>query len=494
MKTITIKNLSKSYAGKTLFEKANFTVSTNDRLAIIGENGAGKSTLLKIIAGLDDADEGQIINERLSIAYVAQDFSGDSSLTVIEYLNKMRATPKAHLILKDFGILKSGEIETAVLSSLSGGQRRVVEIAAVLSMGPMFLCIDEPENHLDIKVRSILTELLRKYWGAVLFVSHDHYLVNQLANKIALVEDEKVTINSGLTYEDFLSQRDVHRNRAVDSYKSETKQISKLGKTVAELRRQTTFSDAKAKTYQMKKRQLEQRQEALGDRPPVESPVAKLNSLAVEQKQGKLIVSLDNIDYSYEPDKPLLKEVTLDIRFGQKICLVGRNGAGKSSLLKLLLGNLEPSVGSVRLGSAIKVEALSQHDSLLPDQTPREQLAELGIKEVEARRILAGLLFTPSQVDTVTRLLSGGQKQRLRFALMFYARPDFIVLDEPTNNLDPTTWQLFVGLVNNFSGTVLIVTHDRSFIESLSNPVVWVLAKKTVKVWWGEINQAVEQI
>lgn len=303
-----------------------------------------------------------------------------------------------------------------------------------------------------------------------------------------------MTITSGLSYEDFLAQRDIHRNRAVDNYKSEAKQINKLEKTVAELRRQTTFSDAKAKTYQMKKRQLEDRQDALGARPVPESPVAKLSSQAVDQKQGKLIVSLHDVAYSYDLHKPLLEQVTVDVRFGQRICLVGRNGAGKSSLLKLLLGRLEPTTGSVRPGPAIKVEVLSQHDSLMPEQTPRQHLAELGIKEVEARRILAGLLFTPSQVDTVTKLLSGGQKQRLRFALLFYARPDFIVLDEPTNNLDSTTWLLFVDLVNNFTGTVLIVTHDRSFIEAIHDPIVWVLAKKTIKVWWGEVTQVVDQL
>jgi len=494
VKTITIKNLTKSYAGKTLFEKANFTVGTGDRLAIIGENGAGKSTLLKIIAGEDEADEGQILSERLPISYIAQDFTGDTSLSVLAYLEQMRATPQAYQLIKSFGILKPLEIETATLGSLSGGQRRVVEIAAVLSTGPMFLCIDEPENHLDIKVRSILTELLRDYWGAVLFVSHDNYLVNRIANKIALVEDERVTITTGLSYEAFLAQRDIHRHRAVDNYQAEAKQITKLEKTLAELKRQTTFSDAKAKTYQMKKRQLAERQEALGERPQAEALVAKLKVQGVLQKQGKLIVSLHDVAYGYDPATVLLKQVMLDIRFGQKICLIGRNGAGKSSLLKLLLGETKPQVGEVRQGLAVKVGTLSQHNSLMADETPREHFATLGIKEMEARKILTGLLFTPSEIDMVTARLSGGQKQRLRFALMFYARPDFIVLDEPTNNLDPTTWQLFVDLVNDFTGTVLVVTHDRSFIEALQEPTVWVLAKKTVKIWWREVSEAVDSL
>jgi len=140
------------------------------------------------------------------------------------------------------------------------------------------------------------------------------------------------------------------------------------------------------------------------------------------------------------------------------------------------------------------VGSFNQHDSLIPGETPREHLATLGIKEVEARKMLAGLLFTPSEIEMVTSRLSGGQKQRLRFALMFYARPDFIVLDEPTNNLDPTTWQLFVDLVNDFTGTVLIVTHDRSFIEALAEPIIWVMSKKTVKVWWREVSEAVDSL
>jgi len=494
MKTITIKNVAKSYAGKTLFAGAHFSVTTSDRLAIIGENGAGKSTLLKIIAGLDEADDGQIINDRLSIAYIAQDFAGDTSLTIKDYLAHMKATPKAHELLKGFGIIQLSEIEKTTLASLSGGQQRVVEIAAVLSAGPMFLCIDEPENHLDIKVRAILTELLHNYWGAVLFVSHDNYLVNRIANKIALVDDERVIITTGLSYEAFLAQRDIHRHRAVDNYQTEAKHITKLMKIVAELKRQTTLSDAKAKTYQMKKRQLADRQAALGERPQAEAVVAKLKTETVDQKQGKLIVSLHDVAYGHDSATVLLKQVTLDIRFGQKICLIGRNGAGKSSLLGLLLGETKSQVGEVRQGSAVKVSSFNQHDSLIPGETPREHLATLGIKEVEARKMLAGLLFTPSEIEMVTSRLSGGQKQRLRFALMFYARPDFIVLDEPTNNLDPTTWQLFVDLVNDFTGTVLIVTHDRSFIEALAEPIIWVMSKKTVKVWWREVSEAVDSL
>lgn len=489
MKSIAIKNLSKSYPAKELFEKVTFSINQGDRMALIGSNGVGKSTLLKIIAGVEEYDEGEVTNDRLSVAYIPQDFGGDINLSVKEYLTIHKASPKVFMILKSFGIVTEKMIETSFLSELSGGQKRVIEIATVLSKGPMFLCIDEPENHLDIKTRGILTELLKDYWGSVLFVSHDRYLINEVANKIISIENLKITVTSGKTYEEFMAERALKLDRSIDRWKAEHRAILKLEATVRELKRQLTMSDSKAKTYQAKKRELDERKTTLGKRPDTEFGVASIETNAVDSKNGKLIFSTDNLAFSHVDAKPLFEKVTVDVRFGQRIFLLGRNGTGKTSFLNILQGKLLPTVGTIRIGNNLNSKYIDQHNSLDETMSPMDLFYQLGFKEELARSIISGLLFSKNESEAVVAHLSGGQKQRLKFSLLFHSKPDFIILDEPTNNLDPVTWELLVDLINEFSGTVLIVTHDRSFIELIEEKIIWVLQKRGIKQSWGELGE-----
>lgn len=488
MKTIILKNVSKSLAQKTLFTGVSLAVSQGDRVAIIGNNGAGKSTLLKIMAGIETADEGEVRVDQ-SISYIAQEFGGDRSLSVNEYLAQQKSTPSIHAIIKRFGIISPQLLENGVLSELSGGQLRVLEIAATLSRGPMFLCIDEPENHLDIKVCHILTELLRDYWGAVIMVSHDHTLINALTKKIVLVEHEAVTVTTNLTYEELVEERLKQQNLMQHDYRIAKRKLTKMANLVTELKRQTTFSDSKAKTYQMKKRQLAVEKELVETmvRPDIRRP--EIRAAEIEQKQGKLIVKLNEVSGGYSAIT-LFSKVNLDIRFGQKLCILGRNGTGKTTLLGLITGAIKPQAGEVQTGVNIKTVVFSQHSELPAQHTAFELFAIIGITKDLARSILTRLLFTIAEMDMVVERLSGGQKQRLRLALMFYAKPDFIILDEPTNNLDPVNWQFLVELLGEFDGTVLCVTHDRSFLEAIHDLIILVVAKKTLIRVWGSIDEA----
>ena len=266
MNNITIKNISKSFTTKTLFEDVSFTVHKGDRIALVGENGVGKSTLLKIIAGQEDADSGQVLLQKNSVMYIAQEFSGDVEMTVEEYFqDKSANVPVAWDIIKQFGIIQTKGLEEVVINNLSGGQKRVIEIATALSTGPVFICIDEPENHLDIKSRKILIDMLSNYWGGVLVVSHDQYLVDAITNKIIEIEDESITIVSGSSYQEFMETRQRKIGRNLDRWKAEKRAIDKLEKAVQELGQKVkNGSDGLARTYQMKKRQLQERQEASG--------------------------------------------------------------------------------------------------------------------------------------------------------------------------------------------------------------------------------------
>ncbi len=489
MKTITLKNVSKSLAQKTLFTGVSLSIGQRDRVAIIGNNGAGKSTLLKIMAGLESVDEGEVLGNQ-SVAYIAQEFGGDMSLSVTEYLAEQKVVANIHVIIKKFGIISPQLMEQGTLSELSGGQLRALEIAAVVSRGPMFLCIDEPENHLDIKARHVVTELLRDYWGAVIMVSHDHTLINNLTKKIVLIEHETVTVTTDMTYEELVEERLRRQSLAQHEYLMAKRKLTKMTNLVTELRRQTTFSDSKAKTYQMKKRQLAVDQEAIDTmvRPDTRKPEVRIGD--VEQKNGKLIVQLHDVSGGYG-STTLFSKVNLDIRFGQKLCIVGRNGAGKSTLLGLIIGGVTPLSGVVRRGVAITIVVFSQQSEMILEHTPFELFANIGITKDPARSILSRLLFSKAEMDMIAERLSGGQKQRLRLALLFFAKPDFVILDEPTNNLDPINWQFLVELLTEFEGTVICVTHDQSFIEAIDELLIFVLVKKTVTRVWGTVDEAI---
>ncbi len=489
MKTITLSNVSKSLAQKTLFTGVSLTITQKDRVAIIGNNGAGKSTLLKIMAGMEPVDDGEVNINQL-IAYIPQEFEGDLSLSVSDYLALQKVTANIHAVIKKFGIISPQLIENGKLAELSGGQLRVLEIASVISRGPMFLCIDEPENHLDIKVRQILTTLLRDYWGAVIMVSHDHTLINNLTKKIVLIENEKASVTTDLTYEELTEERLRQKDIMQHDYLVAKRKLNKMDALVTELKRQTTFSDSKAKTYQMKKRQLEAKKEEVHTmvRPDTRRPEAKVGE--VEQKQGKLIVQLNDVSGGYGT-ATLFTKVNLDIRFGQKLCVLGRNGAGKSTLLNLITGDAVPLAGAIRTGVNINTVVFSQHSELPLQQTAFELFSAIGIAKEPARSILTRLLFSKAEMDMVAERLSGGQKQRLRLALMFYAKPDFVILDEPTNNLDPINWQFLVELIEEFDGTVLCVTHDQSFLEAIDELIILVIAKKTLTRVWGTVDDAI---
>jgi ATPase subunit of ABC transporter with duplicated ATPase domains len=437
------------------------------------------------MAGLETADEGDVQISQ-SVAYIAQEFSGDTSLTITSYLTQQRVTANIYGIIKKFGIIKPHLVEGGKLSELSGGQLRVLEIAAVLSRGPMFLCIDEPENHLDIKVRSVLTDVLQDYFGAIIMVSHDHTLINSLTKKIVLIDLQHVTVTTDFSYEELVEERSKRQDTRHHDYVMAKRKLTKMSNLVTELKRQTTFSDSKAKTYQMKKRQLAAEKEVVDTmiRPDKRRPEVKVGE--VDQKQGKLIVQL-SAGYN---DVLVFSHVSLDVRFGQKLCLIGRNGAGKTTLLQLIAGNLVPQSGTVRLGVNINSVVFSQHNELPRESTAFELLADIGLTRDTARSILNRLLFTKPEMEMVTERLSGGQQQRLRLALLFYAKPDFVILDEPTNNLDPINWQFLVELVHEFGGTVLFVTHDRSFLEAIEGLIIIVLAKKTLTRVWGTIDDA----
>ncbi len=494
MNNISLKNISKAYSEKPLFENISLTLSKKDRVAVIGENGTGKSTLLKIVSGIEDSDSGSITSGNISVSYIAQEFVGHESMSILDYLDYMKTSSSVFKILKQFSVLSEEDIFKLNISDLSGGQKRVLEISSVLSKSPMIICIDEPENHLDIKSREVLSAILKDYWGSVLFVSHDRYLIDRVSNKILEIENQSATIVSDKTYDDFMSERNNKIVKRIDRWKDESKSIVKLEGAVRLLRRKAGVNSDMSTTYQMKKRELERRKEELGFKPEVDRSSPQIKSDLVDQKNGKLVFNMKELSFQYGDESILLKDVNLDMRFGNKVILLGRNGSGKSTLLKILKGELKPNTGKVKMGNDIKIGYLDQLNNLDPEVSPLKLLQDNGEEETKARSTLAGLLFTRKESETSIAKLSGGQLSRLRISLMFNSRPDFVVLDEPTNNLDPTSLDLLIELINNYNGSVLIISHDRSFLEKVKSTSTWTLKNKTIKETWSDLGSVINSL
>lgn len=485
-KQLQLRDIEKSFSHDPLFTNVNLTLVPGDHVAIIGDNGAGKSTLMRIMAGLEEYDDGTLLYpEWMTRHYVAQEYLGDPKKTAIDLFKKTAKPAKAYEVAAALGLDLNEDTKMAnqSMETLSGGQQRIIELSAAIAETPSFLFIDEPENHLDIVARSQLTEILKKFRGCVCVVSHDRYLINELSNKIIEVANRTTRLVSDMSYEQF---RDLQRRElagAQRQWSSEKKAVEKLEKAVVILGKQA-FRGTNTATYQERKRELAERQEALsGGKPNDKKRLMRPDLGDVSKKSGKLIVQCEKLSLRYpKSDQDLFTEVDLDLRFGQKRVILGRNGAGKTSLVNILLGKLAPTSGSIKFGNDIKIELFEQSLNLDQEATPLQLVMDkLDLTETPARSILGRYAFNKDLMDSPIQKLSGGQKARLRFALTFSSNPEFLLLDEPTNNLDPDTWEVLVSHIRDYSGTIVIISHDRAFIEHLDPDRYWMIRKNTIK-------------
>ena len=214
----------------------------------------------------------------------------------------------------------------------------------------------------------------------------------------------------------------------------------------------------------------------------------------MKQKKGKLIFSSKNLGLEYSSEVPILRNINIEMRFGEKVVLLGRNGSGKTSFVNVITQKLAPTEGEMRIGNDIKMGSIDQLKSLDTSMNPLEHLREHGYEEEQARRILSHCLFTQAEATTAIKILSGGQQQRFKFLLLFKQNPEFIIFDEPTNNLDPSNWELLLNLVNEYSGSLLIISHDRSFVEQLEEKKIWVLKNQTLTESWDDLDQILKNL
>jgi ATPase subunit of ABC transporter with duplicated ATPase domains len=509
---ISFSNISKQYGKQLIFVDASFQLNPGEKVGLIGPNGSGKTTLFRMIMGDEEADDGAVtVPKRLHIGYFRQDVeemqgrsvldeaiagsgrAGDLHHELEDLQRRMEDPARAgemDAILERFGEVQEeyehlggyaleaqarevlhglsfedGQIDGDV-GALSGGWKMRVALARVLLGRPDVLLMDEPTNHLDIESIIWLEQFLKSYSGALLMTSHDREFMNRVVTKIAEIDAGEIITYSG-DYDFY------ERERAI----REANQQAAFARQQAMLAKEQRFIE-RFKTHAARAAQVQSRIKALDKIERVELPkkrqVVKFD-FRVPGRSGDQVAVIEDL-YKRFGSRVIYDGFSLTVRRGERWAVMGKNGAGKSTLLKMIAGAAEPDAGSVRLGASLTMGYFAQQalDVLDPELTVIEQLQKDFPQDgLGSLRSLAGAFqFSGDDVDKSIRALSGGEKSRLAMARMLYNPPNFLVLDEPTNHLDLATKEMLVDALKDFEGTMIFVSHDRTFLRGLSSRVL----------------------
>jgi len=510
MPFITLDNASLAFGHHALLDHASFQLDAGERVGLIGRNGAGKSSLLKAIAGtikLDDGIVWRATNAR--IVYVPQEPELDTTHTVFEAVAEglgalQQTIIDYHAVTHDMGMpdadiehlmekmqhlqheldVQNGwaaqsRVETvltrlnldadALVSTLSGGWRKRVALGRALVAEPEVLLLDEPTNHLDLEAIEWLEDLLLNFQGSVLFITHDRRFLNRLATRITELDRGILT--------DFVGNFADYQIKKEELVAVEETHAAKFDKVLAQeevwirqgIKARRTRNEGRVRRLESLRLERAARRERQGD--------VKLN-LDAGERSGKLVAELDNVSKSYG-DKVLISNFSTRILRGDKIGLLGPNGIGKTTLLKLILGDIEADSGSVERGTKINVayfdqmrEQLDEEATLADTISPGSDFVEIGNERKHVISYLEDFLFPPQRSRSPVKSLSGGERNRLLLARLFARPANVLVLDEPTNDLDIDTLELLESLLQEFTGTLFLVSHDRAFLENTVTQVI----------------------
>ncbi len=499
-KTISLKNITQSFLERPILTGISLKITEGQKLCIVGENGAGKSTLLKIISGTLLPTSGSIErNGHIRTCYVSQEFSKENlAKKVADYIKDyagVTLTPKVFRFGKILGFNLEKVIEKEC-HELSGGQQKILALSVGLATEPDFLLLDEPENHLDIVSRKELMELLGSYKGGVLFVSHDRTMIDNIADKVVEVAQGKAHLSEG-GYQEYLDTKLSRIEGLQRAYDTESKRIRQLQSNIGILEAKA-FRGKEVSAYLKTKKELQELKAKHKEegRPEDRKTKVVLKQTSSSLHNGKLLCRVEDISFGYNNTKgDIIREVSLDIRTGQHIVLLGRNGSGKSTFLKCVTGVLTPKEGSVTWVEGVSRAYFDQHAEFDPNQSAVDIVGkELHVPDQKARTILGMMKFSKEKMEIPTKDLSGGERMRIRFALVFGANPDFIIFDEPTNHLDEVTWEILLEACNKTTSTILLVTHDHEFIAELKNKTFWLLKGQQVKERATDLEDLIEEL
>lgn len=463
MNILNVEKVSKTYGEKELFNNISLGINSGDKIGLIGVNGTGKSTLLKIIAGVEEPDEGQVVKGKgIELAYLAQTPLYYDNENVLEYVMRGKhadSQPKAKEILNKLGITNHG----AMMNILSGGQKKRAALARTLVEPARLLILDEPTNHLDNDMVLWLEQFIKNFKGELIMVTHDRYFLDNVTNRI--VELDKASLYSYDTnYSGFL---ELKTQREEMERATEAKRQNILRKELAWIRR---GCQARSTKQQARIDRFEDMKEASKQaRARFDKQLMDMNS--VSSRLGRKTVELHNICKSFG-ERKIIDDFTYIFLRDDRIGIVGDNGCGKSTLMKIIAGQLEPDSGSVEVGETVRIGYFMQENEPLDDSlTVLEFVRSIGeyVTTVDgkatASQMCEKFLFTPKQQWTPISKLSGGEKRRLYLLSVLMSAPNVLILDEPTNDLDIETLEILEEYLDGFAGIVITVSHDRYFLD-----------------------------
>ena len=466
---LTAQNISKTYMERKVLDDISFFLNEGDKIGIIGINGTGKSTLLRILAGEEEPDDGEVIRTNgIRISYLPQipEFDDHGSVLgqVLAHLPADLMQSKEYEAKSILDKLGLSDYDRDI-STLSGGEKRRAGIAAALIQPSDVLLLDEPTNHIDNETAQLLEDLLLRYRGAIVMVTHDRYFLNKICGKIAEVEKGKVYTCDG-NYSEYLLRK---AQREADEAAAERKNKSLY-------RRELEWISRGARARGTKSKDRIERFEALKNRDiPVEAEKLKLQS--VSSRLGKKTIEIEDISKSID-GKPLIIDFSYIISRDARIGIVGRNGAGKSTFLKMLIGQIQPDKGRIVLGDTVNIGYFSQEcETMDPTVRVIEYIRETADRVqtpdgvVTASQMLERFLFTSELQWNRIEKLSGGERKRLYLLKILMTAPNILLLDEPTNDLDIATLTILEDYLENFNGAVIAVSHDRYFLDKMADEV-----------------------
>jgi len=535
---ISFSNINKQYGKQLIFVETSFQLNPGEKVGLVGPNGSGKTTLFRMVVGEESPDEGDVsVPKKLTIGYFRQDVEEMAGRSVLdeaiagsgragdlhhelealqhaledparahemdtiltrfgdvqeeyEHLGGYTLEAQAREVLHGLGF-EDDQIDGDV-GALSGGWKMRVALARVLLGRPDVLLMDEPTNHLDLESIIWLEKFLKDFSGALLMTSHDREFMNRIVSKIAEIDAGEITVYSG-NYDFYERERAIRDNNQQAAFARQQSMLAKEQRFIERF-----------KTHAAKAAQVQSRIKALDKIEKIELPkkrtVVKFE-FRVPARSGDQVAVMEDLKKSYG-QRVIYDGFSLTIRRGERWAVMGRNGAGKTTLLKMIAGASQPDSGTVQLGASLTMGYFAQQslDVLNADLTIFEQLQQDFPQDgVGSLRSLAGAFqFSGDDVDKKIRSLSGGEKSRLAMARMLYNPPNFLVLDEPTNHLDLATKEMLIGALKDFEGTMVFVSHDRTFLRGLGSRVLELGGEsgrdRTPRVYPGSYIEYVQQL
>ena len=530
---LSCNNISKSFGTDVIIKSCSFNIEDHEKAAIVGINGAGKSTLLKIITGIEPADTGLVtLAKDKTLGYLSQQQNLNSDNTIYDELlsvkhyildmeaqlrsieNQMKSADDEALetLMKKYsdlnhefelnngyaykseitGVLKglgfAEEDFTLNVNTLSGGQKTRVALGRLLLSKPDIILLDEPTNHLDMESISWLENYLLNYSGAVLIVAHDRYFLDKIVSKIIELDNGNATVFSG-NYTDYASKKAILRNMQLKEYLNQQREIKHQEEVITKLKqfnREKSIKRAESREKMLNKMEFVDKPEILNDKMDI-----KLEPNVIS---GNDVLTVDNLTKGFD-GTVLFDNICFQIKRGERVALIGSNGTGKTTILKLINGIIPADSGSIYLGAKVNIGYYDQeHHVLDPDKTIFDEIRDAypDLNNTQIRNTLAAFLFTNEDVFKYIKDLSGGERGRVSLAKLMLSNANFLILDEPTNHLDITSKEILENALNSYTGTVLFVSHDRYFINSTATRIIE-LANKTVVNYIGNYDYYLEK-